>query len=146
MNELTNKEKLQRGTLKKSRVKSCLSYEPLKKVPRPAFGLSHIGMDYFSKFCKILISIESLTMADVPGITRAARWYEIYKEAENDIIVHGSVQVTSTGYTQQTGYFSVMEKAEDRILKFEALYGMNLTARTKINLPKPEKKNPFDDI
>ena len=146
MNKKTTEQKKIQGTLKKSREKSELNYEPLTSIPAPSFDLNVDGQTYFDQFCGILISNSTLTAADVPGITRAARWFELYKEADANVLARGSVQVTSTGYTQQTGYFTVMEKSEDRLIKFEALYGMNLTARTKINIPKPKEKNPFDDV
>ena len=135
------------GTLKISREKSELTYDPLTSIPAPAFKLSDEGLKYFERFCEILISNKTLTIADVPVISRAARWFEIYTEADINVRLHGASQVTSTGYTQKSGYFTVMADADDRVTKIEALYGMNLTARTKINIPKPDKgNNPIDDI
>jgi P27 family predicted phage terminase small subunit len=146
MRKISDEEKVKQGTIKKSRIKQELNYDPLGSIPAPAFKLNKDGVEFYERFCSILISNRTLTVADIPGITRAARWFEMYKDADKHILKEGPVQTTSTGYTQQTGWFTVMEKTEDRILKFEALYGMNLTARTKINLPKPEKKNDFDGI
>jgi len=142
----TAEQKQKQGTLKKSREKAILTYDPLIKVPSPTFKLTTIGRSYFTRFCQILISNKTLTVADIPLITRTARWYEIYKQSDKDVAEHGAVQITSTGYTQKSGYLTVMTDAEDRIVKSENLYGMNLSARTKINLPKTEKKNPFDEI
>lgn len=146
MRKLSTSEKVSRGTLKKSREKANPTYDPLDHVPQPSFELNKDGREYFRQFCRILLSKNMLTSADIPGITRAARWYELYKQADESVSEKGAVQVTATGYTQQTGYFTVMEKSEDRLIKFEALYGMNLTSRMKINLPKPEKKNEFSDV
>ena len=146
MRKKTPEVKRLQGTLKISREKSELTYEPLTSVPAPSFNLTKPGQIYFDQFCEILISNKTLTVADVPIITRCARWFEIYKEADDLVMVHGASQVTTTGYTQKSGYFTVMADADDRVTKIEALYGMNLTARTKIGLPKQKKENPFDEI
>lgn len=142
----SNAEKIKRGTNQRCRMTNELSYAPLTEVPAPSFALNAHGKTYFRNFCMILLSNQTLTAADIPGITRAARWFELYCEADEVVREKGPVQVTSTGYTQQTGYYTVMEKAEDRIIKFEGLYGMNLTSRTKINVPPAKKKNEFEEI
>ena len=134
------------GTLQKCRVKNNPTYEPLTEIPAPSFDLNDFGMDYFAQFCNILLSNKTLTMADIPGITRNARMFELYKEADDGVRKDGAVQVTKTGYTAKTGYFVTMTDAMDRIEKFEALYGMNLASRLKMNLPKPAKKNAFEEI
>lgn len=146
MIKLTTEEKKKRGTLAKSRERDILSFDPLSAVPEPAFTLDEIGIQYFTRFCNILLSNKTLTIADIPIITRAAKWFVIFTIAEHEVTKVGSWQKTKTGYTQKTGAFTVMADADDRVMKIEALYGMNLTARTKINLPKTEKKNPFDEI
>ncbi|MCX6252779.1 MAG: P27 family phage terminase small subunit [Bacteroidetes bacterium] len=146
MKKTTNNEKLIKGTLQKCRVKENLSYDPLNEIPKPEFDLNADGKEYFESFCSILLSNRTLTDADIPIITRAARYYELYKEADKGIKVNGAVQITQSGYSAKTGHFVAMLDAEKRITEIEALYGMNLTARGKINIPKTEKKNAFDLI
>lgn len=145
MKKLSNTEKEKRGTLRKSRIKETLSYLPLTKVPTPAFTLNKYGLDYFKRFCSILLSNKSLTIADIPIITRASKYYEIFIEADNGVKKYGAVQTTKTGYTAKNGYFVTMTDAEKRLTEIEALYGMNLTARIKINIPKEEKKNRAEE-
>lgn len=139
-------QKQREGTARKDRIKLTLNYDPLIIVPKPAFKLNGDGLDYFNDFCNILISKKILTIADVPIITRAARYYEIYKAADEGVQKEGAVQITATGYTAKNGYFVTFTDCEKRITEIESLYGMNFTARSKINLPKEEKKNPFDDL
>lgn len=142
----SNSIKKQQGTLKKSRIKSNPTYAPIDQVPDPAFKLSPAGQEYFRQFCSILLSNKTLTLAYVPIITRAARWYEIYVEADKGVQKDGAVQVTSTGYTQKSGYMTAMADADDRITKIEEKFGLNLAANLKMDIPKQEKENPFDNV
>jgi len=143
-NRLTQEQKFQRGTLQKCRIKDSLTYEPLNELPAPAFELNEKGRDYFNRFCTILLSNKTLTIADIPIITRASKYYEIFIEANEGVKEYGAVQTTKTGYTAKNGYFVTMTDAEKRITEIEALYGMNLTARIRINIPKAEKTTPAD--
>ena len=146
MNQKSAKTKQLQGTVQKCRVKTPPSYEPLTSVPDPAFELNDDGMEYFTRFCQILLSNRTMTVAYVPIITRAARFYEIYKRADRKCQETGEVQVTASGYTAKTGHFVVMTDADDRITKIEAMFGMNLAALLKMDLPKTEKKNPLDNL
>jgi P27 family predicted phage terminase small subunit len=139
-------EKKKKGTIRKDRIATLLSYDPLVKIPKPAFTLNKDGRKYFNRFCQILLSNKTLTIADVPIITRAARYFEIFSEANENVLEKGAVQKTKTGYTAKNGYFVTMTDAEKRVTDIEALYGMNLSARMKINIPKPEKENPFKNV
>ena len=142
----TIEEKKIKKTARKDREIYSLSYDPISEVPEPAFDLNADGQKYFGRFCQILLSNKTLTIADIPIITRAAMYYEIFSDARDSVRINGATQITKTGYTAKNGYFVTMTDAEKRVTEIEALYGMNLTARTKINLPKPEKKNAFDEI
>lgn len=146
MQKTTTEQKKLRGTAQRCRVAHEMTYEPIDSVPAPSFELTDTGMEYYNQFCEILMSRSALTMADIPIITRASRWYEIYKEADAEVRLNGATHVTQTGYTAQSGYYTVMEKTDDRIMKIETLYGMNLLSRQKINFKPTKTKNPIDEL
>jgi len=146
MDRLSKKSKIARGTLQKCRAKEPLTYDSIDYVPDPAFPLGDVAHEYFRQFCNVLISNSTMTLAYVPIITRAARWFQVYMEADAEMMKHGAVQVTASGYTQKSGYMTTAADAEDRVTKIEEKFGMNLAANLKMDLPKNNKKNPFDSI
>jgi P27 family predicted phage terminase small subunit len=146
MIEQSTKTKQLKGTLQKCRIKNRPAYEILTDVPLPGFKLNENGLDYFVRFCQMLIDNKLMTQAYVPMITRAARYYELYKEADELVTAHGATQVTSTGYTQQSGYFSVMEKADDRLTKIEEKFGMSLITYMKLDIPKQDDDDELAEL
>jgi P27 family predicted phage terminase small subunit len=146
MNETTTKSKQIKGTLQKCRIKNKPAYEILTEVPMPGFKLDPNGLDYFVRFCQMLIDNKLMTAAYVPMITRAARWYEIYKEADGLVKEHGASQVTSTGYTQKSGYLTVMTDADDRVTKIEEKFGMSLITYMKLDIPKQDDDDELSEL
>jgi len=147
MKKLTEKEKKIRGTFEASKIRTPLTFEPLTKIPEPMMKLGPIEMEYFQHCAEIMISNHTLTSADVPGLSRAANIYRIYRQAIEDINVHGCYQVTQSGYTAKNGYFQVLTDAEKHLTSFERSQGLNLVSRSKLPPPPPApEKNPFDEI
>lgn len=146
MQKTTIEEKTKRGTLRPDRVRK-MSFPPLREVPNPTFELSPVELKYFRDCCASMIEDGTLAEAFLPAITRASRMYGIYEESCRDVEKYGMVQKTSTGYTQKSGYFTVMTDAFQILLNFEKSMGLNLVTKSRLpDMRKPEEPNPFDTI
>ena len=140
-------EKKSKGTLQKCRIKHPPAYENLISIPDPAFELDINGKMYFDKFCQMLIDNKLLTAAYVPIISRAARYFEIYKDADDKVQSNGIVQIAEkSGWEQKSAYFTIMTDAEDRITKIEEKFGMTLLSMQKLDIKKPDKNADDDDF
>ena len=134
-------EKIASGTLQKCRLKNNPTYAPIDFIPDPLRALNGNGMIYFKNFCQLLISNKTMTMAYVPIITRASRYYEIYCRMDDAVDKEGEIQIAEkTGWTQKSGYLTVLTDVEDRITKIEEKFGMNLHSNLKMDLPKGEEE------
>ena len=124
-----------------------LTFEPLTSIPEPMMTLEPDEMEYFRHCSEIMISNHTLTSADVPGLSRAAHWYGIYKKMLQEIKLHGAEQTTKTGFVTKSGAFTVAVDCEKQLSSFERSQGLNLVSRSK--LPKvdpPKGKNKFDAL
>ena len=143
----TIQEKQKQGTYRKSRESVPLTFQPLTEIPNPFFELSDVELKYFNLCCQVLISNNTLTIADTMGISRAARTYGIYLKALQDIEKFGSQQTTSTGYTTKSGAWVVAADCEKILTGFEKSQGLNLVSRSKLPpAPKAECWSEFDEI
>lgn len=142
----SNEQKKVQGTLQKCRIKNPPTYQPLTTIPDPAFKVDPNGLQYFWDFCQVLLDNKLLNASYVPIITRAAYWFSIYHQAVSRVTKEGLTQTAKTGWEQKSAWFTVMSDAEDRITKIEEKFGMTLVSNLKLNIPKPEKENPFDDL
>jgi phage terminase small subunit len=147
MRKLQKEEKLRRGTFDKSKIRVPLTFEPLTAIPDPLMNLEPDEMQYFKLCADVMLSNGTLTSADVPGITRAARMYGIYLQALKEIKLHGSEQTTKTGFRTKSGAFTVFTECEKLLSNFERSQGMNLISRSRLPKPDPPKgKNKFEEI
>lgn len=146
MRKLSNKDKEMKGTLRKCRIKNPPAYEKLTNIPDPSFKLNNEGLDYFTKFCQMLIDNKLMTAAYIPIITRASKYYETYKYAVGKVEGGALTQVAESGWEQKGVWWTVMTDAEDRITKIEEKFGMTLMTLQKIDLPKQDDKNPLLEL
>lgn len=142
----TTSEKAKQGTLRKSREREALNYEPLEVIPEPLKKLDDTAMVYFNFICEILLSNKTLTNADVPAVSNAAKYYSIFDKASDMVETEGYCQTTQSGYTAKNAHFQVMNDARKAIMDFENLYGFNLASRGRINIPKTKEKGKLDKL
>jgi hypothetical protein len=86
MKKLTIAEKRIRGTLDQSKIKKPMTFEPLDEIPAPMTRLGAVEMRYYNLVAEILVNSKTLTMAEVPGMTRAAEFYGIFQKAKKEIV------------------------------------------------------------
>lgn len=148
MKKLTTEEKIKRGTLVKHREQvNHFTTQPLITRPEPMHPLGEIERRYYDFCADLLIGANVLTMADVPGLTRAATWYKTYCDALEQVTKYGAIQETSTGYTTKTGAYSVLTESERILSTWERSVGLNVAGRAKLPPPpQPVKSNPFDEL
>ena len=134
------------GTLRKHRQTQVLNFDSLTEVPDPLEGLLEDAQRYYNFICGVLISNGSLTIADIPAITQAAKLYGIFSLASAKVDEGGWEQTAKTGFRAKSADYVVMTDAYKNIKYFENLYGFNLSARGKINIPQKKEINPLDEI
>ena len=114
-------------------------------MPTPPSDLTEIGVKYFNDCCESMISDRTLTSAYVPGIERAARWYEIFVTSQREVQEKGGYQVTKTGYTAKSAAFQILCDTEKILSAFERSNGLNLFGHSK--LPEaPPAEDLYDEL
>lgn len=145
MQKLLKIEKIRRGTFESCKIRKTLSFAPLTTMPKPPDNLTDVGVKYFSDVCSSMISDRTLTSAYVPGIERAAKWYEIFVTSQREVEEKGGYQVTKTGYTAKSAAFQILCDTEKILSAFERSNGLNLFGHSK--LPEaPPKEDTYDEL
>jgi P27 family predicted phage terminase small subunit len=142
----TRQQKQASGTLEKRRDKTELSFDPLTELPEPMDQLSETGIEFYNRIGKILLSNGILTDADIVPLTEASGWWEIRCKMKGDINKNGCIQETQSGYTQKTASVQVLFDATRILDAFYKAYGLSFASRSKLNMPKKEKKNALLEI
>ena len=91
---------------------------------------------------KHLKDADALADIDDFGISMMANDLAMYYNAKDECQADGGVQITANGYTQITGYFTVMEKCKASFLKFSEKFGLSPKDRErmlKFKVPMQEK-------
>ena len=146
MERKTIKEKVISGTVQKCRIKKQLNFEPLREIPAPMDKLGPVGLEFYGYVCEILMNNNMLTTGDIIPITDAAFWWELSCMSKQEIRTNGYFQISPNGFTSKTAAFQVLTDASKALSAFYKSYGLNFAVRSKLDMPKPEKKNEFDDI
>lgn len=140
MNRLPNREKERRGTLIKSRIPK-MNIESMKEVPDPIQELNDLDKEFYYTVCSIFIEWRVLSAAFLNDIERAAVWNGLFWRAKTEVEKNGGVQVTKTGYSQKSGYASMMAEAEKHLQHFKSKYGLNASDMEKV----PRIDDSFND-
>lgn len=114
---------------------------------KPQPGLTDNGKKIFDELVKHIEKYD-LKEIDSYNLTELAHQYDLAERCRNNINYpedkkqKDGVQKTSNGYTQVTGYVTVMDKCNSRIEKLGAKYGMTPADRDKIKsfTSVPQKK------
>lgn len=112
---------------------------------KPQPGLTKNGKIIFNQLLKF---IEKYDLEDVDsyGLTELAQQLDLAERCRHNINnptnkdQKDGVQTTSNGYTQVTGYVTVMDKCNTRIEKLGAKYGLTPADRDKIKAFAKEEK------
>ena len=142
----STKEKIITGTLQRVRITDKLSYDSLNDVPDPLEELDKKSSRYYYYICEVLLSSGLLTSADIPAITQAAILYGIFSDAYTELKEKGYYYETTSGYTGKNAHLQAMNDSYKNVKQFENLYGFNVSARGKINIPQKKEINPLDEI
>lgn len=117
---------------------------------KPQPGLTPNGERIFHELLQHIQKYEK-EQIDSYNLTELAHQYDLAERCRQNINSptdknqKDGVQVTSNGYTQVTGYVTVMDKCNARIEKLGAKYGLTPLDREKIKSAIKEEK-PADPI
>lgn len=143
----TRHQKMISGTYRPDREPSGMTFEPLQSVPAPFENLSQTSQRYYQNVCSCLLSNQTLTAADIPIVTRAAQIFGQWCDAMGDIEKNGTIQRTQSGYTAKTAAFTIAIDCDKQLTSFEKSYGLNLSARQKMDIPiQKDEVNPIDEL
>jgi P27 family predicted phage terminase small subunit len=99
---------------------------------KPEKYLNKEALIYFKRIEKHLKDVDALEDIDSMGISMMAMDLYMYHNAAEKCAVDGGVQITANGYSQVTGYLTVMEKCKASFLKFSEKYGLSPKDREKM--------------
>ena len=119
---------------------------------KPQPGLTENGEKIFNELVKHTQQIgdESIDAFQLTNLAQAFDLAERCRQKINfpkDKKQSDGVQTTENGYTQVTGYVTVMDKCNTQIEKIGAKFGITPADRSKIAVfanQKPEKKSALD--
>ena len=102
----------------------------MKIKPEPY--LNDEAKKYFARIVKHLEAVDAIEDIDSFGLSIMSMDLALFHNAASKCIDDGGVQVTPNGYTQVTGYMTVMDKCKSSFLKYSEKFGMSPKDREKM--------------
>lgn len=120
------------GTQRADRVLEGVFEPPeMFKLPPPPKILREAGRSEWKRVGKILVESGVLTEVDLSSFERYCVMIDIYKDMEEDFLDAASMPPAD--------YYKIATHLK-MIQVFESQYGLNPSARSKLNIPSPVKK------
>jgi len=118
------------------------------KIPQAQNYLDSKGKEYYQRICEHLDSADYLQDVDSLGLSMMAQCLRDFYEAAEEVNANGSWQITANGYSQKSGYFTVMSDCYNTFYKLSSLFGMTPKAREALTRFKDvkQKEDKFDQI
>lgn len=103
---------------------------------------------FYDQIRKHLSDADALADIDEIGLVMMSNDLAMYHNAWDKCDTDGGVQITKTGYSQITGYFTVMEKCKASFLKFSEKFGLSPKDRERmLKFKKPMvEKDDLDNL
>lgn len=129
-------------------------YEVLKELPKPetAMKLNAAQKKWWYWFGYEFTKTKQLAKIDLPHLQKAAIWMDARCKAVAAINqkkgIAGWVQTFEKGYTNVTGYVSVLEKADKHLDEVSAHFGMSIKDRKKLgaSASSDNQLSLFDEV
>jgi P27 family predicted phage terminase small subunit len=127
------------GTYRPDRHGDQAEAKPRLKIPNPPDWLAEIGQQVWSQVGPILARRGCLHEVDESAFSRYCQAWEVWHACREEIAEVGLTAVSEKGAVYQHPLVGVMNKADERLRKYEAAFGMTPSARTSIGKePKSE--------
>lgn len=116
--------------------------------PEPQEYLEKEARKIYWEIIDLLEGVDALEEIDSYGLSIMAMDLWLFKRAAQEVSEKGGVQITPNGYSQITGYFTVMEKCKASFLKYSEKYGLSPKDRQLILKfkNKKEEKDALDEL
>ena len=124
------------GTLRKERHGDAVRAE--SKLLTPPDHLDTIARQEWLKVAGELHNVELTTSLDLTMLEQYCITYSLWRAALDDLQQYGSVQETKTGYSQQTGYFTVAIKLGKEVREIAREFGLTPSSRTRLRIQGAE--------
>lgn len=121
----------------------------LTAMPSKPGTLRTAGRAYYTKVCQYLISNNALYDSDLESIEAMCIAYDIVKasvlEMKKGISV--TIEVASGVRTVPNPAYAVWKQASGELSKYQTLFGLNPSSRSRIKLDKPkEDEDPIGEL
>ena len=123
-------EKKLSGTENATRARTRLKKEAKSDHPAPPMQLSGNALMFYDRICKHLAENGVIQDVDALFVAQTAQNLHITAEAWAVIEKEGAVQETHSGYTQQTGHYTVWKNGLAIYKDQAAQLGLTVKART----------------
>lgn len=110
----------------------------------PPDHLSGLALEEWLRVASELHNVNLTTALDITLLEQYCIMYAQWREMVEEVDKHGAVQETQTGYSQQTGYFTVAVKLAKEIRDIAKEFGLTPSARSRMRISKEQEAQ--DDI
>ena len=134
------------GTYRKDRDNHGLQISTISEIPEAPEYLNEIAKKYFTNVCLTLKELGVLTNADIYLVVLLAQNLTINEQAWEKIKSEDSAQETQNGYTTISGWFSVFDKTNKKIMELSNLFGLSPSARERIRMQPKKEEDEIDKL
>lgn len=141
-----------RGNPRKQNLNAKLASEPqpsiVATVPIPPRILNgnKVARDHWKEYAKELHSIGLLTKIDMWEFTRYCLTYSQYVEALKEVNQDSMVIVNDLGNKIINPWTKIMDQKSKELRQFESDFGLNPSARTRVQTGNLPKKDAFEEF
>lgn len=139
------KLKLIRGEKKKSRLNQN-EPQPKLEAPKCPMFLSSVAKKEWKRMVAELEPLGLLTKIDCAALAGYCDAYSRWADASKMLQKTGLIIKTPNDYPVQNPVLSIINKALAEMKGFLTEFGMTPSSRSRVNVPKPKPKSPFDNI
>jgi len=119
--------------------------KPTIKAPSIPSHLTGEARNEWRRMVKLLIPLGLLTEIDRTALGIYCELYGIWVEAKKRLKEDGHVIINVQGNKTQNPYLGIMKGAFDQMKFYIAEFGMGPSSRSRINVPKPEAADPYEE-
>jgi len=120
--------------------------QPEKATLKKPRGLSKEAARHWKSLAEQLIESGILTEIDKPALMMLCEAWARWINTQEILRTQPLVIKTSKGYPIQNPYISIGNKAFEQVHKMFCEFGMTPAARSRIELPEPEKADPMQEF
>ncbi len=111
---------------------------------KPPEHITGLALEEWLRVAHELHGINITTALDLTLLEQYCVMYAQWREMIDQVSQRGAVQETKTGYSQQSGYFTVAVKLAGEIRKIATEFGLTPSARSRMRISKNEESAQED--